>query len=173
MLNGTCSLKRRSGAGRAAKRSTSPSRLKDDTKHEISVHSVSDSDLPTTHLQPVRSLPLLVNYVALSPAASDSRSRDSELNCSTPDTDYDEVDDIDWNSLTYSKYKLKPAFGRDRDHTPPRGELHRIKRSVTRSCDAPSLPRSFGAGCMELLAQVGVEPSLNNVELFKICECIT
>lgn len=173
MLNGTCSLKRRLAAGRAAKRSGSPSTLKDEAKEEVSVQSVSHSDVLATHLHPVRSLPLLINYVASSPAASDSRSKDSKLNCSNPETDYSEVDKIDWNSLTYSKYELEPTFGGDRDRTLPHRELHCVKQKIRRLRDAPSLPSPFGAGCMELLAQVGVEPSLNNVELFKICECIT
>lgn len=173
MLNGTCSLKRRSGTGRAAKRRSSPGTLKDETKEKISVQLVSDSGGAAMHLHPVRSLPLLINYMASSPTASDSGSKDSELNCSTPKIDYEEVDKIDWNSLTYSKYKLEPTFEGDRDHTLPRRELYSVKQKIRGSCGAPSLPRPFGAGCMELLAQVGVEPSLNNAELFKICGCMT
>lgn len=173
MLNGTCSLKRRSAAGRAAKRSTSSSTLKDATKEEAATQSMSDDDVSAIHPHPGRALPLLVHYVASSPAASDSRSKDSEWSCNTPETDHDEVDKIDWNSLTYSKSKGEPPLWKEGDHTPSHGELCSVKQDTARSSDAPSLPRSFGAGCMDLLAQVGVEPSMNNVELFKICECIT
>jgi hypothetical protein len=74
------------------------------------------------------------------------------------------------DSLAYRGYTPGSAFWKGNEKRPSYGEIHGIMQKMARPGTASRLPSSFGAGLMDMLAQIGVEPTKNNAELFSICE---
>jgi hypothetical protein len=134
------SLKRRAAADGATKQNVDPSSSKDGVKEEACINAV-----PSPPRNPARNRPLLV-------AGAGGLSKDSESSGNTSEAEYHQVDRTDRNSLTY------------------RRDNEAIMRKTARSGDAPRLPASFGVGLTDMLARVGVEPTGNHAELFRICK---
>lgn len=123
---------------------------------------IPDNAILVLDQDPVRAQPLRISWAS---RWSESGSEDSDWTQTTPPTSYNGETDTDGGPPDHTTTLAKSGSGR---HESSLRDIH--SKRIARELAAGRMPASFGGGNRELLMYVGVEATMNHVELLNICE---